>query len=129
LAKEYLTGRGYLSEKIENIKYNNISNKLDYLNNTINEISENFKEYDKIDKIDLMLEYANNTELSNFKKNEKIKEITIKAQNRLDIPLILTLKDIWVLKTMQALILIFYIILLILNFGFFKIEKMIILFI
>ncbi len=129
MAKEYLTGRGYLSEKIENIKYNNISNKLDYLNNTINEISENFKEYDKIDKIDLMLEYANNTELSNFKKNEKIKEITIKAQNRLDIPLILTLKDIWVLKTMQALILIFYIILLILNFGFFKIEKMIILFI
>lgn len=123
LEKEFRTERGFLTEKIQKITYDNIRFKLKELNSAIIETGENFKDLDQEETKDFLSSYASRAESHNLKKNDKIKEITIKAYNRQDIPLILSMKDLWMLKAKQTLMLLFYIVLLILHLSHSRSEK------
>lgn len=123
LEKEFRTERGYLTEKIQKITYDNIRYKLKDLNSIIIENGENFKDLDAQETKEFLSGYASRAESHNIKKAEKIKEITIKAYNRQDIPLVLTMKDLWVLKAKQTLMLLFYFLLLFLHLSYSRSEK------
>lgn len=123
LANEYWTERGFLSERTQKIKNDNLALKITDLESLIVENEEDFKNFDDEEFKDFLEGYANKAAILNLKKKEKLYEVKIKAFNKSDFPLILTMKDLWVLKAKKALLMIFYIILLGFHLVYSRSEK------
>lgn len=123
LIHDYFMEKGSLTEKLQRIKYETLSNKIRELENVIVETEETLKDLDKQEQKDFLNNYYERISNIESKNSEKRKEEFQKAYNKTDKPIIITSKDLWSLKVKHSLYLLFYFMLLGFHIVYSRVEK------